>query len=310
MTTEEQYRQVYDGITAVASRCDGAVTKDNVGFNGQDTKFGRRVASVPFEEWTDDVKQEAARIALTYKAQIESYTGIDVATLDVVRQAQDWGTNYTGRQDARNYERRAAKAGLVDKRLVDFRGGIFVFSWEKGDPDFGPLLDGVKALPGRRFNWDRKVNEVPRSTALEDFIQTWDFPLTEAARAALSQPFAAPEVFNISLNEDGTRVIIDTPYDPRIVEATRHLPGRRYIGGSINHADIDPMIVSFAQQFGLKVHPDALAACTLAQDAKKEAQKAAAARGERGAVMSVVSRCGKPEELPEAFLDLLRKVLD
>src|ERR1700676_42244 len=87
LTTKQQYKAVYAGICAVARRCDGALTQDGVGFNGQDTHFGRRIASVPFYGWTPEVKVEAARISLTYKVQIETYTVVDVGVLDVVREA-------------------------------------------------------------------------------------------------------------------------------------------------------------------------------------------------------------------------------
>src|SRR5215472_13118029 len=121
-TTEEQYELVYQGIVAVAARCDGAQTQDRVGFNGQDTHFGRRIASVPFDQWTEDVKAEAARIANTYQVQILSYTGIDVSDLQVVRDALGAGTNHIARDDARGYERRAKGADKVALRRIDAVG--------------------------------------------------------------------------------------------------------------------------------------------------------------------------------------------
>src|SRR5215831_8068279 len=118
-TTDQQYELVYQGIVEVASRCDGAQSLDGVGFNGQDTKFGKRIAAVPFSEWTDDVKVEAARISLTYKQQILNYIGVDVATLDVVRQAAGLRTNHIARNQARQYERRQANADKVALRKID-----------------------------------------------------------------------------------------------------------------------------------------------------------------------------------------------
>ena len=49
-----QYRLVHEGIRAVAARCDGAVTLDMKGFDGQDTAYGRRIAGVLFEKLTAD----------------------------------------------------------------------------------------------------------------------------------------------------------------------------------------------------------------------------------------------------------------
>src|SRR5258708_3450550 len=88
-TDEQEYQLVYDAIRAVAARCDGAMNEDFQGFNGIDTHYGRRVASVPFEAWTDDVKVESARIILTYKEQVGRYIpGLDVSQLEVVRAAR------------------------------------------------------------------------------------------------------------------------------------------------------------------------------------------------------------------------------
>ena len=85
---EDQYRTVYAGIAAVAAKCDGAVDDDGVGFNGQDTKFGRRIAAIPFDQWTDEIKVEAARISARYRRQIEQSLGLDITTqVDVIRAA-------------------------------------------------------------------------------------------------------------------------------------------------------------------------------------------------------------------------------
>ena len=184
-TTEEQYELVYQGICAVAAHCDGAQTGDGVGFNGQDTHFGRRVAAVPFTEWTDDVKAEAARIALTYKVQIMTYTELDMGALDVVQDAQDAGTNHAARDDARGYERRAKGADQLAARKIDVVGDKLGIFYAKKDPDFAELLETCKALPGRGFDWDLKCNVVPVSDAIADFILVWDFPITEAAQALL-----------------------------------------------------------------------------------------------------------------------------
>jgi hypothetical protein len=87
---EDQERLVYQAITAIAARCDGAISQDGVGFNGSDTKFGRRIALIPFEEWTSEIRQEAARIlGNTYRVQAQEWTGIDARELDVVREAAD-----------------------------------------------------------------------------------------------------------------------------------------------------------------------------------------------------------------------------
>lgn len=313
MTPEDQYEAVYAGIVAVATRCDGAQTKDGVGFNGQDTHFGRRIASVPFSSWTDDVKEEAARISLTYKIQIHTYTGIDVATLDVVREAADLSTNHNARQTARDYERRARSAAKADERKVDFVNGILVFSWVKGDPDFGALLEGVKALPGRRFNWNSKTNEVPVSQETIDFILAWDFPLSKAAQSAIETfktvpaiPFGAP----IHITLEGDKAIIQAPYDANRLTAVRALPGRFFNRArKVDEVSLDPALLVFAAKFNLNVHPAVVQAIS-APDGLMASAKAAQGLAEcRTALLRSVSRLSNPEDLPASFVALVQKAI-
>ena len=307
-TTAEQYELVYQGICAVAANCDGAQTQDRVGFNGQDTHFGRRVASVPFDQWTEDVKAEAARIALTYKGQIMAYTGLDMGELDVVKDAQDRGTNHIARDVARGYERKAKGADKVALRKIDVVGTMLGIFYDKRDPEFGELLETCKALPGRSFDWDLKCNVVPVSDAFADFVLTWDFPITEAAQALLAS--GPPEHMHITLADNGQKVVIDTPYDVTLVEAIKALPGRSWNGGlKINTADVSPLIIDFAAKFNLVMHPDARAACEGAQAALEAAEADSLREEDRRVVMAHVSRQKDPGALPPVFLDMLSEIL-
>jgi hypothetical protein len=306
-TTDTEYQQVYDGICAVAAHCDGARTEDGVGFNGQDTHFGRRIAAVPFAEWTEDVKAEAARIANTYQRQILGYTGIDVTTLGVVKDALGADTNHAARDTARGYERKAKGTDKIALRNIDVVDGDLGIFYDKKDPDFATLLDACKALPGRSFDWNRKCNVVPPSEAVEDFILLWDFPITDAALALLQAP--KPEYFNVTLADNGQKVIIDTPYDPSLVEAIKALPGRSYKGGSLNTADVHPALVAFVDRFGLKIHPDARAACDKAQEALEAKHAAGLVAQEVGTILAHVSGQKDPGALPPAFLEMLAAVL-
>lgn len=306
-TTAEQYELVYQGIVAVAARCDGARTEDGVGFNGQDTHFGRRIASVPLSEWTPVVRVEAARIANTYQVQILNYTGIDVTALQVVQDASTLKTIHEARDDARGYERKAKGADKLACRKIDVVGDYLGIFYDKKDPDFQALLAVCKALPGRSFDWDRKCNVVPVSEAFEDFILEWDFPITEAAQALLAA--GAPEHFHVTLAENGQKVVIDTPFDASLVEAIKALPGRSYKGGSLNTADVHTAVLTLADRFSLKVHPDAQAACEHAQAALEASDAAALAAEDVKVIMAHVSRQKDPAALPTVFIDMLAAVL-
>jgi hypothetical protein len=313
-TTEEQYAIVYQGICAVASHCDGAITDDGVGFNGQDTKFGRRIASVPFDQWTQDVRQEAARIANRYQVQINTYTGIDVTTLQVVRDAKDSYTNTAARQTARGYEYRGkAKAS----RIVDVLNGELVVRWGR-DPDFSELLSAVQALPGRRYlGGPQKNNRVFVSDEVDVFIETFDFNVTDAARAVLEAPREAPQAqpvhHEITLDSRGGKVVIDTnvtgPWNQEGFNAVRALPGRSYVSGNVNTADIHPDVLPFAARLGLNVHPDVVAVIENARAALEARKAADLLEEDRRTVLSHVSRQKDPGELPDVFVDMLAQVL-
>jgi hypothetical protein len=314
MTTEQENEKVHEAIVAVAARCDGAITLDEKGFNGVDTHFGRRIAQIPYAEWSDAVKEEAAHIILKYREQVLAYTGIDVSELGVVKAAQDWGTNYAAREEAARHERQlkdeAKKAELrrvtMTQRRVDVTsdGTQLEIHFSKKDPDFSELKRACQNLPKRRFDWDQRVLAwvTPVSEAVEDLILTWDLPLTPEAQALLQKPRDVH--FDVTL--DGDKIRIERPYNPAEVAAIQKLPGRAYVGGNFNRVDPDPMVDVLATQFGWKVHPDARAAC-MAAKAALESHKAdeLTADGVR-TVLARVSRLRRPEDLPEVFLGMLR----
>lgn len=297
---QDEYRKVYDGITAVAARCDGAVTQDKVGFNGQDTAFGRRIASVPFEQWTDSVKWEAARIARTYRTQIETYTGIDVLELGVVTAIDEGtGSSTAARTTARNYEK-AAKAEAQRDALVAQRkaqklaDGTLALSWNSKDPDcFGELLAEVKRLPGRR--WTGSVNVVDLTPAAVEFIQTYG--LTADFELAAPAPEAKVVKPHVVLKGSGVNLRFNNEADfSAQLAAVRSLPGRRYVGSDkSNDADLSPEVLAFAEKFGLIVADDVLAALSTVQ------ADAAVAIDQAG-LLRQVSRSDDPTALPEAFL--------
>jgi SNF2 family DNA or RNA helicase len=71
-TDMADYSGLYQAVSALASRCDGAKTLDGVGFNGQDTKFGRRAAEMPLDTWSVEIACEVSRMLPLYRKQLES----------------------------------------------------------------------------------------------------------------------------------------------------------------------------------------------------------------------------------------------
>lgn len=322
-TTDQQFELVYDGIVAVAARCDGAQSLDMKGFDGTDTHFGRRIASVPFAQWTQEVKEEAARISNKYREQILRYTGTDVSTLPVVKDLLGKGTIYKARNDARAYEKRAKHlaARVIDAAKNDRGQPVLGIRWANGDPDFSIFLKLVQALPGRRWNPSAKVNEVPASPEVRVFIDEHDFTLTPAAEALLvaaeapQAPAPAPETAaqakaDIWLAEQGNRVVIQVPYNPLLVEDLQQLPGRSYDRPKkLNTANANPAVLALATKWNLVVAPAAREACEAAQRALETASADDLDAEDLSTVLTVVSRTGSPGELPPVFVALLNEIL-
>jgi hypothetical protein len=311
---DTEYRQVYDGILAVASHCDGARTLDGVGFNGQDTKFGKRIAALPFEQWTPEIKQEAARISLTYKAQILSYTGIDVSTLEVVRQANGLGTNHEARRQAWASEK---KKGAQARRVCDATpDGKLALSWSR-DPDFSTLLDAVKALPGRWYDRANTRNVVYVTPAAEDFTLEHDFNVTPAAERLLLAmvPQVAEVRYDVTLHDATGRIIVKPPAANLFawLDDVKQLPGREYQPPGFydkeNVCNAHPQVLVVAEKHGWNVHPDAALACEKARIAMESQHAADLAEEDFRTLMAHVSRVRSPEQLPPAFLELLGEVL-
>jgi hypothetical protein len=319
MTPAEQYELVYQAIVDVAAHCDGAQSKDFQGFNGVDTKFGRRIASVPKAEWTPDVDLEAAHIVLKYREQVLARTGIDVGTLSVVRDAQDNGTNYQGRNDARGYEKRAKHLAARQIGVVRNRKGekVLGIRWANGDPDFDSFLKLVRDLPGRNWNPDTKTNEVPFTPQVDAFIDEWDFTVTEAGQAFIEDAQTAATVpapihYEITLGADG-KVYIKTeltaPGQPAC-DAIKALPGRGFDRASYsNYANPHPAVLTFAGQFKLNITPDAVKACEAAQAALEAKQSTGLSESDIKTIMQDVSRCGSPQDLPPVFVAMFKEMM-
>jgi len=308
-TPEEQRHLVYQVICAISAHCDGAQSLDMQGFNGVDTKFGKRIAAVSEDEWTPEVHDEAAHIVLKYREQGIRWTGIDVATLPSVLAAQDWGTNYAARDQARTYEKAAAAKA---NRKVDVIDGKLAVAWGR-DPEFSELLAAVKEIPGRDWDGYRKVNFVEASDELDTFIDTFDFTVTDAARAALEAPRKAPEkVYEVTLEGQRIRITsnVTGPWNAEGFQGVKLLPGRAYDPATkTNTVDVHPDVVRYAEKFGLSIHPDVFTAIGGVQQALQAQHAADLAKADMETVMGVVSRTGKPEDLPPVFIEMLRGVL-
>jgi hypothetical protein len=321
-TPAEQHELVREAIVEVASRCDGAQSLDGKGFSGVDTKFGKRIAAVPFAQWTPEVQLEANKIILKYREQVLNWTDgrIDVGTLSVVKDAQDYGTNYKGRNDALGYEKRAKHLAARQIGVVRNAKGqrVLGIRWANGDPDFSTFLGLVKALPGRTWNGATKTNEVPFTPQVAVFIDEWDFTVTESGQAfitdTLTADTVAPEVHYEITVDEGSRLFIKTdktaPGKPGN-SAVMALPGRAFdrvrYGNTVN---VSPQVLIFARDHGITIHPDAVKLCEAAQAALGAQSPALLGQADLDTILNTVSRAASPEDLPAVFVAMLSDLLE
>jgi hypothetical protein len=303
---EEQYRLVYEGICQVARRCNGAVTEDFVGFNGQDTHFGRRIASVPFEAWTDDVKVEAARIANTYQGQILTYTGMEIQKLPVVREAMGKDTNRQARDDARDFERRAFHVTVSDDRTaLEFR-----FKYNPA------LSDELKAhSQGTRFEREPdKYWKVPVAYQLPGFVAWVRDPqlkfrfspeavvvLDKIAATTVEQVRAVVESKPHGYMLSG-EVVFNFPYNLGQKDALKAAGARYEPSDKTWRVRADSpragAVVAAARQVGLVVAKEVDAALP-------RAAAAAEVKLDRKATLVGASRLSRPQDVSPEFLALV-----
>jgi len=319
MTPEEQ-DAIYNGMVEIAIRCDGAQSKDYKGFNGVDTHYGRRIAKAPRDQWTPEIFAECAHIILKYREQVLAYTGVDVGTLQAVKDAQDNGTNYAARDQARRFEQvdkyRAERRVDVVPHPVTRKPVLGIF-YAKKDPDFSTFLPRCQALPGRKFDWDRKCNSVFVSDEAQAFIQEFDFTVSDAARALLETPRTAPQApaRPAEINVDPTapgKVFIKTDKTASgpANSAVRDLPGRWFDRGRYgNQADATPAVVAFARTYDIVISPEAEALCGTAQAAQEAPMGGAMSQEDLNLMMGEVSRCGSPDDLPEVFVTMFARLV-
>ena len=72
-TPLETKTAIHAAVSSIAVHCDGANTEDGIGFNGSDTKFGKRCSWLSPEQWTDGIAWEAYNMLAKYKGQLEQY---------------------------------------------------------------------------------------------------------------------------------------------------------------------------------------------------------------------------------------------
>lgn len=164
---------ILNAVKALANVCDGASTRDHVGFNGRDTDFGKSLAQ---RSWLTEKQQIAAlKMLKTYTKQLSRY-GIDYTTLhvdtSVVKPAEIIPTAVTHTQlfptsgSIAQPKNNPRKATLQDTRIV------FQFPYD------AMVKDALKDF-------------FPRKAFFDGTSKTWSVPATELTKAiAFAEKYA------------------------------------------------------------------------------------------------------------------------
>ena len=271
-TTSAVTPTVGEAVRAIADVCDWAQTRDGQGFNGQDTMFGHRLASIPDGVWTPEMRWEAHRMLRKYSGQLR-HQGIEYTAIEVPETPPGYGnaiTNTdvitrtaraTARQMGRLSPRKASDGTISAPGSVSLTGGQFCVAFPYSDT----LVVALKAaVPYQDRHWDsdKRLWTVGASSAwsLRGFIVANQdmFEVEESAQTALD---AAPEPDVIpssaAVRIEGASIIVRFDYNAALVSSLRNLQcDSRWDSGLKAH--VAPLrsaarIVAWADDAGLSV---------------------------------------------------------
>lgn len=235
---------------AIAGVCNGAITRDDVGFNKADTSFGRFIATVPAERWDAEQCAVVRDLLRKYKGQLAA-AGIEWAALPAVQVVAAVETSRKGAlarfkaqqadldADAEAEAWRAGRIGTHELVFIRQRPR----AWVEGVavvvafPFEAVLVAAIKELPVRRFDGARKCWVVGRGSeaALAAFIAAHGVVARPEVDAWIAAAMAAPAQAAAPVASkapnfriEGDRVVLCAPYNADAVEPLRQVPGRRW----------------------------------------------------------------------------------
>lgn len=251
METMTRNEALHRAVCALASQdIDMATERNGVGFNGHDTKFGHRMASIPPADWSDDMAVEVAYMLKTYRTQLLTY-GIDIDDLPKVEGKR----NVEARQDARR------KIQNTPYAIVQ-AGEIRVYN------SFS-IKDELKSA-GYRFagfdkSWTAPVSKRSAAKVVELHVELRDGAADIMAAANEPDVVEATPKGKVMYDAQNDLIHITSEYDPELVQAIKKLPGRKWDPvNKINTCFPEPVVLELADKYGLEVSPLAHNAITSA----------------------------------------------
>src|SRR5579883_131640 len=208
----ERYRLLKQAVEALARVCDGAIMRDDVGYNGTDTKYGQLLAFLPLEAWPPAAFHRAWRMLRKYHQQL-ARAGIDYFAIPEP-------PNFEGQ------DRQIALHPMIDGFLVVF-------------PYDAETIHAFRHLPGEEFLRQpvphRIVHAVPGAGApLLAFAELYGFQLAPGVRervAALGEAEArtTPSAYRVTFDpKERDAFALYFPRDQVLNAEVKALPGHTY----------------------------------------------------------------------------------
>lgn len=206
--TAADRRLIHSAARALAGQCDGAVRRDDTGFNGPDSTFGHTVAQLPADALSDEAAVAALAMLKKYHKQLTGL-GVDLSQVAAAPTA-------------------GAQTGMRSLRTVTYEEGLLLLRFAY-DVDLQQKLKAKVA--GARWSQEHRCWTAPpgRLKQVTEFAEQhrFTFPPTHRA-AALADPAHAAPVGYVTVDPVNEELVLKYDYSDTINRRVSALPGRRW----------------------------------------------------------------------------------
>jgi len=141
---------IQNAIRSLAARCDGAHAQDGMGFNGGDSNFGRSLAAIPGDNWTERQLAAAHKMLRTYRVQLAgmgiAYDAIRAPAVELEAQRAAWAARSVASTTATAPAPIARAKGKVQRDPKRADRFLLTFAYD------ARLVAGLKAAGLKAFN--------------------------------------------------------------------------------------------------------------------------------------------------------------
>ncbi len=222
VTEQEGRSQLHRAMVFLALRCDGAQAIDDAGFAKPDVTAGHGLAHADPSTWDDALTRAAWELARKYQGQL---TDLDGFAFDAIAEPAEVPG---GREVAIDvYRRHRAVSEALVSLVSDQRGEVLYgisFPWEQS------LLDAVRAIPGRRWEPNRRMWVTPRGKDQALAICALGISAEDDAEKALAEDCELPAAPDNGVHLADGHLIVCFDYDPDLVADMKRVPGARWDG--------------------------------------------------------------------------------